>query len=692
MRVLPLLLLLLLLCCAPAQAGQSAQLIISHQPGVDGEARVESRQAAQVSFSRHLLLPRAQLVSVPQGEVGEALRRLREDPRVAWAEVDAPVRASAGSTDPYFPYLWALHNTGQTVDGIRGVADADVDAPEAWTHASGEGVRVAIVDSGVDGAHPELQGQSATNPGEMGLDLGGAERSSNQRDDDLNGLVDDWRGWDFVSGDNLPQDGSGHGSHVAGTLLAANGNGTGITGLAPDARYLALRALNDQGEGTISTIVNAFAYAGEQGVRIVNASLGSASTSQALTEVIQRYPQTLFVAAAGNENLNLDSHQVLPCEVPAANVICVGSSDQRDTRAPYSNYSSSSVDLHAPGSNILSSSLGDYYLFSGTSMATPQVSATLALMLSRSRGLSAQELKSGVLTTSERVSALAPYAAYGRVNAHLALLNLPADSDGDRVSDSADACPGLFGLESNAGCPEPAPVLDQDGDGITGLSDRCPSQPGPASNQGCPLPPPPPDGDGDGTPDQDDLCPALAGARSAGGCPPPSTPSDQDGDGIQDPADSCPNQAGPASNQGCPQPQPADQDGDGSPDPADRCPSRPGPLANYGCPVAQLPPLLKLTSVKSSLSKCVRRAPCRRRLSLRISNSRAASLKVTLYRQRCAPKCVWRKLNSRSSKSMREQRVLKLEPLLSRGLYRVRARAQAGGQSSPVLSRRVRVP
>src|SRR6185503_18601484 len=102
-------------------------------------------------------------------------------------------------------------------------------------------------------------------------------------DDDGNGLVDDVRGWDFISGDNVPEDGHSHGTHVAGTIAAVNGNATGITGAAPDARLLIVRALGNDGRGAWSTVADAFDYAADMGARVVNASLGAAAPAAVMT-------------------------------------------------------------------------------------------------------------------------------------------------------------------------------------------------------------------------------------------------------------------------------------------------------------------------------------------------------------------------------------------------------------------------
>ena len=121
----------------------------------------------------------------------------------------------------------------------------------------------------------------------------------------LLGFVDDYRGWDFFSRDNLPQDGNGHGTHVAGTI-AAEGFNDGVIGVAPGAKVMPLRALGNNGSGFMSTLAAAFDYAGDLGVRVVNASLGG-GYSRAVQDAIAGHPDTLFVVAAGNEGANADA-------------------------------------------------------------------------------------------------------------------------------------------------------------------------------------------------------------------------------------------------------------------------------------------------------------------------------------------------------------------------------------------------
>jgi thermitase len=386
-------------------------IVVERRPGLDRGDRAALRADAGVRLEQALTLPETEVVRAAPGELTQALDALNADPDVVYAEPDAPVHATA--IDARFGEQWALRNTGQRVIGQTGVADADIDAPEAWSlGANGLGVTVAVVDTGIALTHPELAGRIATNPGETG---GGKE--TNQIDDDHDGFVDDWRGWDFVAGDNVPDDENGHGTHVSGTIAAPQ-DAVGVAGVAPEARILPLRVLDASGSGSGSAVASAFDLAGRLGIPVVNASLGSSGLSTAQRTAINAHPNTLYVVAAGNDSHNDDATPTYPCVIPAPNIVCVGATDNRDARASFSNVGASSVDLFAPGVAILSTYGSDYGLMSGTSMATPHVAGALALMRQAAPTLNSAQLKQGVLDGADRVPALAGLSVTGaRLNA-----------------------------------------------------------------------------------------------------------------------------------------------------------------------------------------------------------------------------------------------------------------------------------
>jgi hypothetical protein len=176
--------------------------------------------------------------------------------------------------------------------------------------------------------------------------------------------------------------------------------------------------LNASGQGTASAVASAFDLAGRLGIPVVNASLGSSGLSTAQRTAINAHPDTLYVVAAGNDAHDDDSTPTYPCVIPAANIVCVGATDNRDTRASFSNVGRTSVDLFAPGVSILSTYGTDYGYMNGTSMATPHVAGTLALMRQATPTLNAAQLKQGVLDGADRVPALGGLSVTGgRLNA-----------------------------------------------------------------------------------------------------------------------------------------------------------------------------------------------------------------------------------------------------------------------------------
>ena len=413
MRVLALTFVLLLTAPAAARAA-AGDIIVQRAPGLDGAERRALRSDAGVKLVETLPLERTELVAAAPGEQAEALAALRADDDVVYAEPDRLVSLTRTPNDPDFNALWALNNTGQNVLGRIGFPGADIDATLAWDQTLGTGVTVAVVDTGVYADHVDLIHQITGNPAEINGAAG--------VDDDGNGYVDDFRGWDFVSNDNLPQDGHGHGTHVAGTIAGEGENTMGVIGVAPAARILPLRVLGNNGAGYTSAIASAFAYAGDLGIPIVNGSLGG-PRSLALESVIAAHPNTLYVVAAGNDAANADSAaDAFPCALPEANIVCVGATDNRDAVTSFSNYGATSVDLFAPGESILSTyknSPTSYTFLDGTSMAAPHVAGAAALALSMRRGASTSFLRHALLSSVDVQAPLSGLAASGgRLNAN----------------------------------------------------------------------------------------------------------------------------------------------------------------------------------------------------------------------------------------------------------------------------------
>ncbi|KAA1261683.1 Thermophilic serine proteinase precursor [Rubripirellula obstinata] len=262
-----------------------------------------------------------------------------------------------------------------------------VGAPESWAAGyTGQGVLVAVVDTGVDLDHPDLSSNIFVNAGEI---------AGNGIDDDGNGFVDDVNGFDFADGDADPNDVGGHGTHVAGTIAAGN-NGFGATGVAPGATILPVRVLGASGAGSTLDVAAGIRYAADLGADIINLSLGG-GYSRAIDSAIDyaRALGSFIVAAAGNESSAVPG---FPARFSATddNVISVGAYSSSGRLAGFSNDvgSSQSVQVDAPGVGIYSTYVGGRYAtLSGTSMAAPHVAGLAALTLSANPDLTSPELR-----------------------------------------------------------------------------------------------------------------------------------------------------------------------------------------------------------------------------------------------------------------------------------------------------------
>jgi subtilisin family serine protease len=319
--------------------------------------------------------------------------------------------------DPRYDELYGLNNTGQT----GGTPDADIDASEAWDTQTGNDTVIGVIDTGVDYNHPELNDNMWTNPGET---------PDNGVDDDGNGFVDDYYGYDFVNEDGDPLDDYFHGTHVAGTIAAEGNNGDGVTGVNWDAQIMAIKFLDSNGSGTYFDAIEAVEYATMMGVPVTNNSWGGYGFSQGLYDAIAAAGEQgqLFVASAGNESNDNDNpdFQAYPASFDLNNIIAVAATNSNDQLSYFSNYGANTVDLGAPGEDILSLFPGgDYGFLSGTSMAAPHVTGVVSLILAENPGLSAEEIKDLILTTVDPLTSLEGITVSGgRLNAFEALSEL----------------------------------------------------------------------------------------------------------------------------------------------------------------------------------------------------------------------------------------------------------------------------
>lgn len=347
-------------------------------------------------------------------------------PGVLYAQPDYFVQPAARPNDTSYDVQWHLNNTGQN----GGKVDVDLDAPEAWdiTHGNGSAI-VAVIDTGVDWTHPDLAANIWVNAGEI---------AGNGIDDDGNGYVDDVRGWDFANNDNNPMDDFGHGTHVAGILGAVGNNARGVSGVMWQVQIMPLKFIGANGGGAISDAIRALDYAVMMGATVSNNSWSVSTYDQALMDAIARarINDHIYVAAAGNNARNIDQYPAYPANYAVDNVLAVASVNRLGQLASTSNYGTNTVDLAAPGEGIYSTLPGNRYgTMSGTSMATPQVAATVALLREQHPDWNYQQVIDRLLSSVDRRPELATkVASGGRLNLARALREDLTGTAGARVA------------------------------------------------------------------------------------------------------------------------------------------------------------------------------------------------------------------------------------------------------------------
>jgi subtilisin family serine protease len=358
-------------------------------------------------------------VSVPQ-----ALEALQNDPAVAFVEPNYLLTHSAVANDPYYSsgYLWGTYGDESPLCGPANTTNQfGTDAEEAWNSGmtGSSNVYIGVIDEGVQINHPDLAANVWSNPFD----------SVDGVDNDLNGFIDDVNGWDFFNKNNSvfdAADGDDHGTHVSGTIGARGGDGIGIAGMAWNVKLISGKFLGPSG-GYLSDAIAAIDYFRDlkvrHGLRIValSNSWGGGGYSSSLHTAIIRAAKEgiLFVAAAGNSGLNNDASASYPSnystlqgtslESPASYeaVIAVAAMDSSGALASFSNYGATTVDLGAPGVNILSTVPTNLYAYySGTSMATPHVSGAIALYASAFPFATAAEIRAAILSNAKATSSM----------------------------------------------------------------------------------------------------------------------------------------------------------------------------------------------------------------------------------------------------------------------------------------------
>jgi len=358
-------------------------------------------------------------VSVPQ-----ALEALQNDPAVAFVEPNYRLTHTAVANDAYYTsgYLWGTYGDDSPVCGPANTTNQfGTDAEEAWNAGvtGSSNVYIGVIDEGIQTTHPDLSANVWSNPFDPVDGI----------DNDMNGFIDDVNGWDFYNKNNSvfdAADGDDHGTHVSGTIGARGGDGIGIAGMAWNVKLISGKFLGPSG-GYLSDAIAAIDYFRDlkvrHGLRIValSNSWGGGGYSSSLHTAIIRAAKEgiLFVAAAGNSGLNNDASASYPSnystlqgtslESPASYeaVIAVAAMDPSGALASFSNYGATTVDIGAPGVNILSTvPTNSYAFYSGTSMATPHVSGAIALYASAFPFATAAQIRAAILSNAKATSSM----------------------------------------------------------------------------------------------------------------------------------------------------------------------------------------------------------------------------------------------------------------------------------------------
>lgn len=360
---------------APAVDGE---FVVQFQPGLARSERAKTAQAMGANLARRVealdvdVLEFPALKANPDSKAAEKIfNALKANPNVVYAEPNYIYTVNWTPNDPGVSQQWAW---------------GKIQAYEAWDVTKGSSTTViAIVDTGIQRTHPDLDAKIVA-------------------------------GYDFVENDTAPDDGNGHGTHVAGTSAAETNNATGGAGTCPECKLMPVRVLDNNGSGTLENVANGIIWAADNGAKVINMSLGATSGATTLQNAVDyAWNKGVFLAcAAGNAGTSAAHY-------PAyySNCFAVASTTSTDAKSSFSTYGTW-VEVAAPGSDIYSTWTGSgYNTISGTSMATPHVAGLAGLLASQ--GLTNAQIRDRIMTTADQISGTGTYWTGGRINAYRAV-------------------------------------------------------------------------------------------------------------------------------------------------------------------------------------------------------------------------------------------------------------------------------
>jgi subtilisin family serine protease len=356
----------------PGRSFAKGRILVAAKPDTSDDALESTLRAHGSQSHGRLRATRVHEVRVPPGQEQRIVEELRKRPDIEFAEVDELLPPAAIYNDPYFGSEWHLSTIG---------------APAAWDQSTGRNVTIAILDTGVDGTHPDLAAQMVP-------------------------------GWNFYANNSDTRDAFGHGTTVAGAAAAISNNNAGVASVAGGARIMPVRIADANGNAYASTMAQAITWAADHGARVVSVSFTGAAASSAVRSAAQylRGKGGVLIVAAGNTG-------TLDRTSPTSDMTVVAATDQYDRAASFTTYGSF-VSIAAPGVDILTTAVGGaYWNCWGTSLATPIVAGVAALIIAARPDFTAAQIDAALYGSATDLGAAGrdEYFGYGRVNAAAAV-------------------------------------------------------------------------------------------------------------------------------------------------------------------------------------------------------------------------------------------------------------------------------